>query len=327
MRPPLTLNGGRLAARPFGRTGLALAPVMLGAAPLGHMPETFAYAPSEAEALATIRATLTGPFNGIDTAASYGDGESERRVGLVIRELGGMPDGYLVATKADRDLTTDDFSGSQMRRSVERSMALLGLDHLPLVYLHDPEREAFETLTAPGGAVEVLLDLQREGLIGALGVAGGPIPEMIRYVETGVFSAIITHNRFTLLNRSADPLLDVAQERGIAVCNAAPYGSGILAKGPEAYPRYAYQDAPAEMVRRVGVLRRTCDEFGVPLAAAALQFSVRDPRIDVTIVGMTKPDRVTQTVELATLPIPDALWPALAAIPPDSSDPEASRWE
>jgi len=159
---------------------LVLAPVMLGAAPLGHMPETFAYAPTEAQALATIRTTLTGPFNGIDTAASYGDGESERRVGLVIREVGGVPEGYLVATKADRDLTTGDFSGPQMRRSVERSLALLGLDHLPLVYLHDPERAPFEALTAPGGALETFQDLQREGLIGALGVAGGPIPESIR---------------------------------------------------------------------------------------------------------------------------------------------------
>lgn len=326
MRPSLKLDGARLAARPFGQTGLALSPVMLGAAPLGHMPETFAYAPTEDEALATIRATLTGPFNGIDTAASYGDGESERRVGLVIRELGGVPEGYLVATKADRDLATDDFSGPQMRRSVERSMALLGLNHLPLVYLHDPEREAFETLTAPGGAVEVLRDLQREGLIGALGVAGGPIPEMIRYVETGVFSAIITHNRFTLLNRTADPLLDLAHARGIAVCNAAPYGSGILAKGPDAYPRYAYQEAPDEMLDRARALDAACVRYGVPLAAAALQFSVRDPRIDVTIVGMTKPERIAETVGLATLPIPDALWPELAGIAPDTADPEAERW-
>jgi len=40
---------------------------------------------------------------------------------------------------------------------------------------------------------------------------------------------VITHNRFTLLNRTADSLLDLAHDRGIAVCNAAPYGSGILA--------------------------------------------------------------------------------------------------
>ena len=73
----------------------------------------------------------------------------------------------------------------------------------------------------------------------------------IRYVETGAFEAVITHNRYTLLNRSAEPLIDMASARGLAVVNAAPYGSGILAKGPDAYPRYAYQDAPAEMVERV----------------------------------------------------------------------------
>ena len=326
MRPPVVLDGGRLATRPFGRTGLALSPVMLGAAPLGDMPEAFAYGTSEGDALATIRAALAGPFNGIDTAASYGDGESERRIGLVLRELGGVPAGFLVATKADRDLTTGDFSGPQMRRSVERSMALLGLDHLPLVYLHDPEHAPFEMLTAPGGAVDTLVDLQREGLIGAVGVAGGPIDESIRYLETGVFAAVITHNRFTLLNRTADPLLDLAHDRGIAVCNAAPYGSGILVKGPDAYPRYAYQDASREMVARTRALADACARHGVPLAAAALQFSVRDPRIDVTIVGMTKPERIAETTALATLPIPDALWPELAAIEPDLADPEVNRW-
>ena len=95
------------------------------------------------------------------------------------------------------------------------------------------------------------------------------------------------------------------------VANAAPYGSGILAKGPDAYARYEYREAPQEMVERVRKMERACLELDVPLAAAALQFSLRDPRVVSTIVGISRPERVGQTLELATHPIPEELWERL----------------
>ena len=74
------------------------------------MPETFAYSVAQEQALATIRAIFAGPVNFIDTAASYGDGESERRLGIVLRELGELPPGFVLASKADRNLQTGEFS-------------------------------------------------------------------------------------------------------------------------------------------------------------------------------------------------------------------------
>ena len=293
---------------PLGRTGLSVSPVCVGCAPLGNMPETFEYSVSKQRAFDTLRAVFESPLNFLDTAASYGDGESERRIGEVLEEIGGLPEGCVLSTKADRDLHTGDFSGEQMRRSVERSLRLLGLDRLQLVFLHDPEHETYEHMMAPGGPVEVLMDLKDEGVIEHLGVAGGPIDLMIRFVETGLFEAIITHNRYTLVNRTAEPLLDIAAERGVAALNAAPYGSGILAKGPDSYARYEYREAPREMVDRVREMERACREVDVPLAAAALQFSLRDARVVSTIVGMSRPQRVGQTLELATHPIPEELW-------------------
>lgn len=310
----------RLPLRKFGPTDLLVTPLCIGCAQLGDMQETFGHGVSEEQALQTARAELSSPINFLDTAASYGDGESERRLGIVLRELGGIPDGYVLATKADRNLQTGDFSGAQVRRSVERSLRLLGLDFLPLVYLHDPETTTFEHCMEPGGAVEVLQELRDAGVIGHLGVAGGPIDLMIRFVETGAFEAVITHNRYTLLNRSAEPLLEMASQRGLAVVNAAPYGSGMLAKGPDAYARYAYQDAPEELVDAVRRIVAVCERYGVPLGAAALQFSLRDPRITSTIVGMSKAERIAQTLELASHPIPDELWAELAALPLPETD-------
>src|SRR5947209_17382510 len=234
--PSQTEASGPLALHPLGSTGLQVTPVCIGTAPLGSMPETFTYAVPEERALATIRAFFAGPFNFLDTAASYGDGESERRICSVLGELGGLPPGFVLATKADRDLQTGVFTGGQMRRSVERSLRLLGLEQLQLVYLHDPEHISFEEAMQPGGPVEVLQQCKEEGLIAHLGVAGGPIDLMMRFVETGLFEAAISHNRFTLLNREGEPLWGLCSRRGVAALNAALYGSGILAKCPGAYP-------------------------------------------------------------------------------------------
>jgi D-threo-aldose 1-dehydrogenase len=306
--------------RPLGKTSFTVTPVCVGCAPLGDMPVTFEYSVSEERAFDTLRAVFESPVNFLDTAASYGDGESERRIGEVLREIGGLPEGCVLATKADWDPKTGDFSGDQMRRSVERSLRLLGLSRLQIVHLHDPEnlnepgREPFEYMMAPGGPVETLMGLKEEGIIGHLGIAGGPVELLIRFVETGVFEAVITHNRYTLVNRTAEPLLDVAAERGVAALNAAPYGSGILAKGPDAYARYEYREAPQQMVETVRAMQEACREFGVPLAAAALQFSLRDPRVVSTIVGISRPERVEQTIDLATYPTPDELWERLDSL-------------
>jgi D-threo-aldose 1-dehydrogenase len=278
------------------------------------MPETFSYEVPEERALETIRAFFAGPFNFMDTAASYGDGESERRIGIVLRELNGLPPGFVLATKADRDMQTGVFSGTQMRRSIERSLRLLGLEQLQLVYLHDPEHISFEEAMQPGGPVTVLLQCKEEGLIAHLGVAGGPIDMMIRFVETGLFEAAISHNRYTLLNREAEPLWEVCTQRGIAALNAAPYGSGLLAKGPRAYPRYMYNQAPPELLRRAGQMEEACERHGLPLAAVALQFSLQDVRITSTIVGMTRHERLAETLKLAQQPIPHELWAELDSI-------------
>lgn len=63
-------------------------------------------------------------------------------------------------------------------------------------------------------------------------------------------------------------------------------------------------------------MQQVSERHGVPLAAAALQFSMRDPRVSSTVVGVSAADRVAQTVEFAELEIPDELWAELAALTP-----------
>jgi D-threo-aldose 1-dehydrogenase len=230
-------------------------------------------------------------------------------------------------TKEGRDPKTNDYSGDTVKRRMERSLRLLGLDRIEVVFLHDQEWTTFEAAMARGGPVDVLQRFRDEGVIGHLGVAGGPIPIQMQYVETGLFDAVIHHNRYTLLNRSAEPLIEAAAARGMAVLNAAPYGSGILAKGPDAYPRYAYQQASADMIDRTRQFAAIAERHGVPLPAVALQFSTRDPRLTTTIVGMSRPERIAETIRYLTTPIPEELWQEIATVPFDANDPEEHRFQ
>lgn len=321
------MTGDRLAKRHFGSGTLMTPPIAVGCAPMGSMSDAFGYTVTEEDAVNTIRTALTGPLNYIDTAALYGDGVSEERIGKALASIGGLPAGAVLQTKQGRDPQTNDYSGETVKRRMERSLRLLGVDRVDAVYLHDAEWTTFETAMAKGGPVETLLTFKEEGVFDHLGVAAGPNEVELQYIETGLFDAVITHNRYTLLNQNGNPVIDAAHERGMAVLNAAPYGSGILVRGPETYPRYAYQRASDAMIERTHVLRSICDRYGVPLAAAAVQFSTLDPRIDVTIIGMSHPDRLAQTIEFATIDIPDGCWEEIGALPPlPLENPEAGRY-
>jgi D-threo-aldose 1-dehydrogenase len=155
-----------------------------------------------------------------------------------------------------------------------------------------------------------------EGLVDHLGVAGGPVGLLRRYAATGLFDVVLTHNRWTLLDRSAEPLLAECAAAGIAVLNGAPFGGGILAKGPDAVPRYCYAPAPPPVLAAAHAIEDACARAGVPLAAAALQDSLREPRITSTVVGSSRPDRLDQTLALAATPVPDELWDELAGLTP-----------
>jgi D-threo-aldose 1-dehydrogenase len=303
--------------RELGGTGLKVTGICVGGSPIGSMPGVYGYGVEEEQAVAMVRAVFDGPFNFLDTSNGYGDGTSERRIGRAIKENGGLPPGFVLDTKVDADRKTRDFSGERVRRSVEESFERLGIDSCPLMYLHDPEYYmSFEEAMKPGGPVEALVALKQEGVLENIGIAAGPVAMLLDFVKTGLFQAVLSHNRFTLVDRSAEPLMDEAVARGVAFVNGAPYGGGILVKGPAAQPRYMYRPAKPETVAAVRAMQAACARHGVPLAAAALQFSLRDSRVASTVVGMSAPARVAETVVLADAPIPDTLWGELEALVP-----------
>jgi D-threo-aldose 1-dehydrogenase len=300
--------------------------ICFGTSSLSSMPDTYGYEVSPERAHATVRAIFDSSVNFLDTSRLYGFGRSEERIGDVIRERGGLPKNFIISTKLDRDPNTNKFDASEARRSLEESLKALNLDRVHLLHLHDPEHaRSLAEVTGPDGALPALIKMKEAGLCDAIGLAAGTLDVMMPLLKDWEFDALITHNRFTLVNRNATPMIDFAASKGIAVLNAAPYAGGVLAKGSDSFQRYVYQKATAEMLDPVKRVEAVCAKHGVPPGAAALQFSMRDPRIASTICGVSKPERVKETLAWAEWKIPAVLWDELKSLPFAMDDPEATR--
>ncbi|GAB3282344.1 aldo/keto reductase [Microbacterium lacusdiani] len=288
-----------LPLRRLGRTDLMVAPVTLGASSLGKR--------ADVDPLAMAEAMLSSPFAVVDTSNNYAGGESERALGRALAARGGLAPGHSIVTKADVGLD-GRFDRDRVWRSFEESVERLGVERLPLLHLHDPWVISVEEAFAPGGAVQGMTELREQGLVGAIGIAVGELSLETVYVRSGVFDAVLTHNRYTLVDRSAERLIADATDLGMGVFNAAPFGSGILAGTGT---RYAYAEAPEELQRWIARLRELCGEWDLPVPAVALHFSLREPRIHSTVVGVGRPERIAQLLELSATAVPDEFWPEL----------------
>ncbi len=303
-----------LPVRRLGDTGLAVTSLTIGGAPLGSMPENFGYEVAEQDAIDLVQKVLDGPVRAIDTANGYSAGRSEQRIGAAIHARGGLPRDFLITTKVDA--LDGDYSGERVRASIRESTARLGIGTLPMVYLHDPEFHDFDAMTAPGGAVDALVDARERGDVAHIGVAGGDVRQMSMYLDLEVFEVLLTHNRWTLVDRSAAGLIERAIEQGVAVVNAAVYGGGMLATPRRPAQQYGYRPAPAATTAAVQRMADACEQHGTDLATAAVLFSTRDPRIASTVVGISKTARIAPLVAAATSTVPDELWSELEELTP-----------
>jgi len=140
-----------------------------------------------------------------------------------------------------------------------------------------------------------LFRMKEEGLAETVGLAAGRADIMMPLMRDWDFDAIITHNRFTLVNRNAEEMMDLAQARGMAVLNAAPYAGGVLARhsagrcrtavlaARPAHRRHHLRRQPPRAGCRDAAVGRVADQRrGVARAAGTSGFVRRpggDPRI------------------------------------------------
>jgi D-threo-aldose 1-dehydrogenase len=99
----------------------------------------------------------------------------------------------------------------------------------------------------------------------------------------------------------------------VGCCSAALLNSGILATGATPAAKYNYKPAPTEIVGRVTRIDAVCQQYEVPLAAAAIQFPLGHPNVASIIPGAVNVAEVERSTDYIKLPIPRALWDELKA--------------
>jgi D-threo-aldose 1-dehydrogenase len=298
---------------------LRLSRLGLGTSPLGNL---FA-AVSEEAARETVVAAWKAGLRVFDTAPLYGSGLAERRLGAALSEL--PRDELVLSTKVGRLLRpggrhdplfvdacayepTFDFSREAVRRSLAGSLARLRTDRIDIALVHDPDHHAPEALDE---ALPALAELREEGVVRAVGVGMTHASRLERFVQEADLDCILIAGRYTLLDQSAaETLLPLCRERRVAVLLGGVFNSGILAGTGSG--TYDYGPAPQEVARRVAELDRVCSSFGVPLAAAALQFAAAHPAVDTVLIGARSVAEVAAAVTASTWGIPANLWLELA---------------
>jgi aryl-alcohol dehydrogenase-like predicted oxidoreductase len=257
---------------------------------------------AEETAVATVRRALEVGINYIDTSPLYKD--SERRFGLALRALGGLPGGTCISTKTgthpDR---RGDYSAAATRWSVENSLRLLGLSSVDLVLVHDPP--SMEPVLARGGAVDELEKMRAEGKLRAIGLGCRPHEHHRAAIGSGRFDAILTFADYNLVRQTAASLIDEAHAAGVGVIVAQAVLAGSLA-GPDplANPHTAHRpDAPAAHGWWAWARER-----GVPIQALAIQWVLRNPKVGTILIGPKTPAEVEENVLMATMPLPEGIW-------------------
>lgn len=317
---------------PCARSGLRLG---LGGAPLGNLFE----AVSDGDARQLVDAAWTSGCRSFDTAPHYGHGLSERRLGDALR--GQVRDEFVLSSKVGRLLVPDatapraqqgyvdilpfrqrwDFSAAGTRRSVEDSLQRLGLARLDVAYVHDPDAATHGT-NAPRVQRQVLDEtlpalrqLKDEGLVGAIGLGTNDVDVVLQVLNEADLDVLMLAGRYSLLDHGAlAKLLPQCTARGVRVALGGVFNSGILATGTRGgAATFNYAPAAREWLERTARIEAVCDAFGVPLRAAALQFPLAHPAVDIVMLGARKVAEWDDAQAMLQHPIAPEFWTELRA--------------
>jgi D-threo-aldose 1-dehydrogenase len=317
-----------LKRRQMGQTAVLVTELGFGGGPAGNL---YSDTTDEQAATAMDRAWAAG-IRYFDTAPHYGLGLSERRMGAALRDRPG--ENFVLSTKVGRVLEPNpeptgsdlaaggfavpdelqrrwDFSADGVRRSLDESLQRLGADRVHVVYVHDADGHVDEAIS---GAIPELIRMRDEGMIGAVGVGMNQWQAPLRMVRETDLDVVMLAGRWTLLDRSGQPLLDECAARGGAVVAAAPYNSGLLAQAePPDDARFDYGPAGPELVARARALAEVCTRHGVTLPDAAVQFPLRHPAVVSVVTGLRSGEEVDATLARFAAQVPGQAWAELDA--------------
>ena len=251
---------------------------------------------SRDESVATVRAAIEAGATFIDTAPFYGWGRAEEIVGDAIDGLAARPP---ILTKCGTvrrpdGRAADDASPDAIRADVEASLTRLGLDHVDVVQIHDPD-----PATDIERSWECLMTLRDEGLIGGAGLSNHPVALMERAAAVGPV-AVVQH-QYSLLHRRPehDGTIDLCVDNDVPFLAWAPLASGFLVDGfdlselaaDDLRTRLVWATDSAAVTERVrAALAEIADELGAAMIDVAIAWTVLRPGVGAIVGARSVPE-------------------------------------
>ena len=309
-----------MTTRPFGRTGLQVSNLVFGG---GFVGGILLHADDDTRRTAMRRA-LEGGINWIDTAASYGQGQSEEVLGWLLQEVERKP---YISTKVGLDLDRLDDIAGQVEESLHASLARLRMESVDLFQLHNPI--APETggtalsvahVLGKGGAADALDRMRDQGLARHIGfTALGEAAPIREVIDSGRFESAQVY--YNLINpTAARPLpagwsghdfsgvLDACRAKGVAVMNIRVFAAGVLATDVR-HGREIVVTEGSEMAQEEARARAVFDRLGDrhgTRAQTAIRFSLANPDVSCVVIGLAELAHLEEALAGAEKgPLPD----------------------
>src|SRR3954464_10303343 len=278
--------------RTFGRTGVKVSPLCLGAMMFGAWGN-----PDHDESIAIIHRALDAVINFIDTAAVYARGESEEIVGKAL--AGGRRDNVFLATKVHGTMGDDPNQFGNSRRwivaEVENSLRRLGTDWIDLYQIHRPEAD-----TDIAQTLGALTDLVRAGKVRYIGSSTFPPSQIVeaQWVaeRRGRERFVCEQPPYSIVVRGVEAdVLPTCARHGMGVIPWSPLAGGWLAGKDDPSQSRRAQMIPSRYdmslpgnqrkLEAVTELRKVADDAGISLIHLALAFVIRHPAVTAAIIG------------------------------------------
>jgi D-threo-aldose 1-dehydrogenase len=324
-----------IARRQLGTTGLEVSELGFGGAAIGNL---YRVLPDE-DAEGAVRESFAAGVRYFDTAPFYGFGLSELRLGQALHGAHALP---VISTKVGRRLVPTgpqdadvgregyfsprpfapvfDYSYESVMRSHAESLERLKVPRIDMLLCHDIGRlthgaaHAARVAEFLEGGYRAMRELREAGTVRAIGLGVNEWEICVELLASCDFDCILLAGRYTLLEQPAlTTLLPLCERRRVSIICGGPFNSGVLAAGSRAGARthYNYAPPPPAVLERVVSLERLCEEFSVPLQAAALQFPLGHPSVASVVAGCANGAEARNCAAMFSHPIPRDFWRAL----------------
>lgn len=316
--------------RVLGRTGLRVSALGYGAGAVGGLMVRGSPAEQERSLARAFEAGITY----VDTAAFYGNGESERNLGRALRALGASP---VLGTKVRLPVAARGDIAGAIAASLEASLGRLGRESVDLFQLHDPIG------TAEGLTVEQVLDeavpalqrLREQRKCCFLGITAlGTVPALRAVLESGAFDT--AQIPFNVLNPSwlapaypglpgpdFERLGGVATAKGVGLIGIRILAAGALSGTAERHPVAMPEVAPiasgpsyeADLAAARRLLPLVEAGLAGSLAELAIRYAAFAPGMGCALIGTASVGQLeTAIAAVERGPLPAEALPRIGAL-------------